>query len=132
MEEILRRILSIEAEAKATVSEAQEVATMLKEQIKEEVDKILAQAREEAEREAKAMREKARQEAEKEREHILSQAEESLRGLEEEARLNFGKAVSYVVEAICGQGGGLKGDRRGISLCQSERPRACLGKLSDK
>ena len=106
MEEILWRILSIEAEAKATVSEAQELAAMLKEQTKREVDKISAQAREEAEREAKAIRERVRQEAEEERERILSQAEENLRRLEEGARLNFAKAVSYVVEVICGQGEG--------------------------
>jgi len=104
MEEILKRILSIEAEAKATVSEAQEVATMLKEQSKREVDRILAQARKEAEREAKALRERIRQEAEEERARILSQADQELRRLEETG--NFEKAVSYVVKVICGQGEG--------------------------
>ena len=61
MEEILRRILSIEAEARAIVSEAQELATMLKEQTKGEVDEILAQAQEKAKREAEALEEKARE-----------------------------------------------------------------------
>ena len=104
MEEILRRILSIEAEARAIVSEAQELATMLKEQTKGEVDEILAQAREEAKREAEALQEKARQEAEEERARILAQTQQELQRLEEKD--NFASAVSYVVETICGQGEG--------------------------
>jgi vacuolar-type H+-ATPase subunit H len=101
MEETLEHILSIEAEAKTTVSEAQKAATMLKEQSEKEADQTLAQARQEAEKEAEALREKVRQEMEEEKARILSQTAQELRHLEEKA--NFEKAVNHVVKVLSGQ-----------------------------
>jgi vacuolar-type H+-ATPase subunit H len=101
MEETLERILSIEAEAKTTVSEAQKAAARLKEQSKKEADQTLAQARQEAEKEAEALREKVGQEAEEEKARILSQTAQELRHLEEKA--NFEQAVSHVVKVLSGQ-----------------------------
>jgi V/A-type H+-transporting ATPase subunit G/H len=101
MEETLERILSIEAEAKTTVSEAREAATTLREQSKREADQTLAEARQEAEKEAEALREKVHQEAEEEKERILSQTAQELQHLKEEA--NFEQAVDYVVKVLSGQ-----------------------------
>lgn len=101
MEKILERILSIEAEAKATVSEAQEIATMLKGQSRTEVDEILAQALQKAAKEAGALQEKVRQETEEEKACILSQTTQGVRDLQVQG--NFEKAVRRVVGLICGQ-----------------------------
>jgi vacuolar-type H+-ATPase subunit H len=102
VDEILEGILSIEAEAKAIVSEARELAAMLKEQAEEDAEEMRSQARKEAGREAEALRDKMRQEVEKERARILSQAqEEPQRAAEMD---HFEQAVDFVVAVISGQG----------------------------
>jgi vacuolar-type H+-ATPase subunit H len=101
VEDILERILSIEAEAKAVVSEAQELATMLKEQAEEEAEEMRTKARGEAEARAAALHEEVRQEVEEARERILSRAGQQPRPVEELD--HFQEAVDAVVDAILGR-----------------------------
>jgi len=101
MDEILERILGIESEARAIVSEAQELATMLKEQAQEEAEQLFVRARERGEQEANALREQVRQEVEKEEARILSQTDQQPQPVEERDR--FQEAVAYVVEGVSGQ-----------------------------
>jgi vacuolar-type H+-ATPase subunit H len=102
VDDILEGILSIEAEAKAIVSEARELATMLKEQAQEEAEETRSRARQEATQEAEALHEQMRQEVEEERARILSQAkEEAQRAAEVE---HTEQAIDFVVAVITGQG----------------------------
>jgi vacuolar-type H+-ATPase subunit H len=100
--ETLDMVLGIEAQARAIVSEAQEMATMIRQQAKAEQERALAEARENAESEAKELIERAAQEAEEERQRILSQSGRERQELEEKG--NFDKAVVYVVNVLSGKG----------------------------
>jgi vacuolar-type H+-ATPase subunit H len=101
VDEILERILGIESEARAVVSEAQELATLLEAQAREEAEARRAHAREQAEQEADALREQVQKEVEKERAEILSEAEGEPQPVE--TMDHFEDAVDYIVEVVSGQ-----------------------------
>jgi vacuolar-type H+-ATPase subunit H len=101
MDEILERILGIESEARAIVSEAQELATMLKEQAQVEAEQRIAHAREEAQQEVAAMREQSQQEVEEKRARILSEIEQPSPPVEEMD--HFEEAVHTIVKVVSGR-----------------------------
>jgi vacuolar-type H+-ATPase subunit H len=101
VDEILERILNIESEARAIVSEAQELATMLKQQAEENARELRAQAREKAEQEARALHRQVEQEVEETRARILARAAEQPEEVQDQDR--FAAAVSHIVELISGQ-----------------------------
>jgi vacuolar-type H+-ATPase subunit H len=101
VEDVLGRVLNIETEAKAIVSEAQELAVLLQQQAEREAEEMRVRARQEAESEADALRERAEQEVQKERARILSDADRRLEGVQDTDHLE--EAVAYIVAAILGQ-----------------------------
>ncbi len=101
MEDILGRVLNIETEAKAIVSEAQGLVLLLKEQAKFEAEQMRIQARHNAEKEAVALREQVEQEVQEARAHILAQADQQSEHVQKMD--HFAEAAAYVVAAILGQ-----------------------------
>jgi vacuolar-type H+-ATPase subunit H len=101
MDDILAGILSIEAEAKAIVSEARQLSTLLKEQAHHEAQEIRTGARTEAESEAQALHERTQKEIEQERARILSQTD----GQPQPAAgmAHFQEAVDHVVAVVSGR-----------------------------
>jgi vacuolar-type H+-ATPase subunit H len=104
VDEILERILNIESEARAIVSEAQELATMLKQQAEESASELRAEAREQAEQEAAALRRQVEQEVQAARTRILARVGGEPEVVQNDDRL--AAAVSHVVERIVGQAEG--------------------------
>jgi vacuolar-type H+-ATPase subunit H len=100
VEDVLGRVLSIEAEAKAVVSEAQGLAVLLKQQATEEAEQIRLRARQEAEKEAEALREQEEREVQEERTRILARADQEPERVQDTE--HFEQAVAYVVTAILG------------------------------
>ncbi|MEJ2208136.1 MAG: hypothetical protein P8129_03765 [Anaerolineae bacterium] len=101
MDDILAGILSIEAEAKAIVSEARELSALLKEQAHHEAEESRTRARAEAESEAQALHERTQKEIEQERARILSQTDGEPQPAAE--RVHFQEAVDHVVTVISGR-----------------------------
>jgi vacuolar-type H+-ATPase subunit H len=101
VDDILANILNIEAEARAIVSEARELATMLEEEARDDAERTVAEARQQAEQEVAEMRAQARQEIEEQRARIRQEAD----GVPEQAggTEHFDEAVDYVVDVIAGR-----------------------------
>ncbi len=101
MEDILGRVLNIETEAKAVVSEAQGLVLLLQEQAKFEAEEMRARARQDAEKEAAALREQVEREVQEARTRILAQADQQSEHVQKMD--HFAQAVAYVVAAVLGQ-----------------------------
>jgi colicin import membrane protein len=100
VEETLRSILAIEAQARSIVDEAESRSKEMLARAQAEAAEVERAAAREAPQEAEQIRTAARQAAEEEQARILAEADEEARRLEERARPQLEAAAEVVVRRI--------------------------------